>query len=98
MRRSRGGRGRRRLLAPSMTENNTSIEQLSSQERAQLAAWFHGWNDDEWDERMKPDIATGKFTLLCAKWTMTSKRGAFEICREIQNASAFWDRFDKLWR
>jgi hypothetical protein len=26
--------------------------------------WFHGWNDDEWDERMKRDIATGKFTLL----------------------------------
>jgi hypothetical protein len=47
---------------------------------------------------MKRDIATGKFTLLCAKWTMTSKRGAFGICREIQNASAFRDRFDKLWR
>jgi hypothetical protein len=69
-----------------MTENNTPIEQLSSEERAQLAAWFHSWNDDEWDERMKRDIA--KFTLLCAKWTMTSKRCAFEICREIQNASA----------
>jgi hypothetical protein len=37
---------------------------------------------------MKRDIATGKFTLFCAKWTMTSKRCAFEICREIQNASA----------
>jgi hypothetical protein len=36
---------------------------------------------------MKRDIATGKFTPFCAKWTMTSKRGAFEICREIQNAS-----------
>jgi hypothetical protein len=37
---------------------------------------------------MKRDIAVRKFTLFCAKWTMTSKRGAFEICREIQNASA----------
>jgi hypothetical protein len=37
---------------------------------------------------MKRDIATGKFALFCAKWTMTLKWGAFEICREIQNASA----------
>jgi hypothetical protein len=37
---------------------------------------------------MKRDIAKGKFTLFRAKWTMTSKRGAFEICREIQNESA----------
>ena len=37
---------------------------------------------------MKRDIATGKFALFCAKWTMTLKRGTFEICREIQNASA----------
>jgi hypothetical protein len=37
---------------------------------------------------MQRDIAKGKFTLFRAKWTMTSKRCAFEIWREIQNASA----------
>jgi hypothetical protein len=25
-----------------------------------LAAWLHGWKDDEWDEQMKRDIVSGK--------------------------------------
>ena len=25
-----------------------------------MAAWLHGWKDDEWDEQMKRDIAAGK--------------------------------------
>jgi len=33
----------------SLSEIKTAIEQLSFEERAQLAAWMHGWNDDEWD-------------------------------------------------
>ncbi len=54
----------------SVPEIKTAIEQLSFEERAELAAWLHGsprrvrpvadWNDDEWDERMKRDIASGK--------------------------------------
>ena len=44
----------------SVEQIKTAIEQLSFEERAQLAAWFHGWNDDEWDEQMKRDIAEGK--------------------------------------
>ena len=44
----------------SLAEIKTAIEQLSFEERAQLAAWLHGWNDDEWDEQMKRDIASGK--------------------------------------
>ena len=44
----------------SLTEIKTAIEQLSFEQRAELAAWLHGWNDDEWDEQMKRDIAAGK--------------------------------------
>lgn len=44
----------------SLTEIQSAIEQLSFDERAKLAAWLHGWNDDEWDEQMKRDIADGK--------------------------------------
>src|SRR5437868_6883406 len=44
----------------SLAEIKTAIEQLSFEERAELAAWLHGWNDDEWDEQMKRDIASGK--------------------------------------
>ena len=44
----------------SLAEIKTAIEQLSFEERAQLAAWLHGWDDDEWDEEMKRDFADGK--------------------------------------
>ena len=44
----------------SLAEIKTAIEQLSFEERAELAAWLHGWNDDEWDEQMKRDVAGGK--------------------------------------
>src|SRR6266576_31304 len=44
----------------SLAEIKTAIEHLSFEERAELAAWLHGWNDDEWDEQMKRDIASGK--------------------------------------
>jgi hypothetical protein len=44
----------------SLTDIKTAIEQLSFEQRAELAAWLHGWNDDEWDEQMKRDIASGK--------------------------------------
>ena len=50
----------------SLGEIKTAIEQLSFEERAQLAAWMHGWKDDEWDEQMKRDVATGKLDdVLC---------------------------------
>jgi hypothetical protein len=45
----------------SLAEIQSAIEQLSFEERAKLAAWLHGWNDDEWDEQMKRDIAAGNF-------------------------------------
>ena len=43
-----------------LAEIKTAIEQLSFEQRAELAAWFHGWKDDEWDDQMKRDIASGK--------------------------------------
>ena len=45
----------------SLAEIKNAIEQLSFEERAQLAAWLHGWKDDEWDEQIKHDIAAGRF-------------------------------------
>ena len=44
----------------SLPEIKTAIEQLSFEERAELAAWLHGWNDDDWDQQMKRDIGSGK--------------------------------------
>ena len=48
------------LANVSLAEIKTAIEHLSFEERAALAAWQHGWKDDEWDEQMKRDIASGK--------------------------------------
>jgi hypothetical protein len=44
----------------SVGQIKTAIEQLSFEERAELAAWFHGWKNDEWDEQVKRDVAEGK--------------------------------------
>jgi hypothetical protein len=44
----------------SLAEIKSAIQQLSFEQRAELAAWLHGWNDDDWDEQMKRDIASGK--------------------------------------
>jgi hypothetical protein len=44
----------------SLAEIKSAIEQLSFEHSAELAAWLHGWNDDEWDQQMKRDIGSGK--------------------------------------
>jgi hypothetical protein len=44
----------------SLAELKIAIEQLSFEERAELAAWLHGWQNDEWDEQIKRDIAAGR--------------------------------------
>jgi hypothetical protein len=48
----------------SVEQIKTAIEQLSFEERAELAAWIHGWKDDEWDEQITRDIAEGKFAHI----------------------------------
>ena len=48
----------------SLAEIQSAIEQLSFEERAKLAAWFHGWKDDEWDEQMKRDVVDGNLDLV----------------------------------
>ena len=44
----------------SVEQIKAAIEQLSLEERAELAAWLHGWEDDDWDKQMKDDVAGGK--------------------------------------
>jgi len=44
----------------SLAEIKSAIQLLSFEERAELAAWLHGWKDDEWDDQMKRDIGSGK--------------------------------------
>ena len=44
----------------SLAEIKSAITQLTFEERAELAAWLHGWCDDTWDEEMKRDLAAGR--------------------------------------
>jgi len=48
----------------SVEQIKSAIAELSLEERAELAAWFHGWGDDEWDAQMKADIASGKLDQI----------------------------------
>jgi hypothetical protein len=48
----------------SLAEIKAAIQQLSFERRAELAAWLHGWEDDEWDEQMKRDVASGKLDVV----------------------------------
>ena len=44
-----------------------AIPNLTLEERAEVARCLHGWDDDEWDERMRHDIAQGKLNKLLEK-------------------------------
>jgi hypothetical protein len=81
-----------------MAEINTPIEQLSFEERVKLAAWFHGWKDDEWDEQMKRDIAEGKLDLVLREVEDDIKAGRLRDMPRNPEHRRFWDRFDQLWR
>jgi hypothetical protein len=48
------------LLVVSIEQIKAAIEQLPLEQRAELAAWLHGWKDDEWDDQMKRDVAEGR--------------------------------------
>ena len=40
-------------------EIQSAIENLSLTERGELAKWFNGWEDDEWDKEMARDFSAG---------------------------------------
>jgi hypothetical protein len=41
-----------------------AIKELSLQERCELEALLHPFEDDDWDKQMKRDAAAGKFDAL----------------------------------
>ena len=44
-----------------------AIKELSPQERCELEALLHPFEDDDWDRQMKRDAAAGKFDKLVAQ-------------------------------
>lgn len=47
-----------------VAEIKAAIDQLSLQERCELEALLHPFEDDDWDRQMKHDAAAGKFDAL----------------------------------
>jgi hypothetical protein len=47
-------------------EIKAAISKLTFEERAELARWFHGWKDDDWDRQMASDAAAGRLDRLLA--------------------------------
>jgi hypothetical protein len=51
----------------SVQEIKEAVLHLSLEERAEVAACLHLWNDDEWDEQMKRDLASGKLDKILGR-------------------------------
>jgi hypothetical protein len=47
-----------------VAEIYTAIQELSLQERCELEALLHPFEDDDWDKQMKRDAAGGRFGEL----------------------------------
>lgn len=47
-----------------VSEIKAAIPSLTLEERAEVARCLNQWQDDEWDEQMKYDIAAGKLDVL----------------------------------
>jgi hypothetical protein len=47
-----------------VAEIKAAIDRLSLQERCELEALLHPFEDDDWDKQMKRDAAAGKFDKL----------------------------------
>lgn len=52
-----------------------AIDGLSLEQRAELARWFHGWEDDDWDRQMADDIAAGRLDKLLAEAEEDARKG-----------------------
>ncbi|HEY3913122.1 MAG TPA: hypothetical protein VGN61_01445 [Verrucomicrobiae bacterium] len=51
----------------SVQEIKEAVKNLSLEERAEVAACLHSWNNDAWDEQMKRDAASGKLDKLLSE-------------------------------
>ncbi len=51
----------------SVPEIKEAVQQLTLEERAEVAPCLHSWTDDAWDEQMKRDLGSGKLARLLAQ-------------------------------
>ena len=51
----------------SFAELKEEVMKLSFEQKAELAALLHGWQDDAWDKQMKADAEAGVFDGMIAE-------------------------------
>ena len=51
----------------SFAELKEEVLKLSFEQKAELAAVLHGWEDDDWDRQMKADAEAGLFDGMIAE-------------------------------
>ena len=51
----------------SFAELKEEVMKLSFEQKAELAAVLHGWEDDAWDKQMKEDAKAGRLDPLLEK-------------------------------
>lgn len=51
----------------SVQEIKEAVQQLSLEEKAEVAACLHAWTDDAWDEELKRDVGSGKLDKILAE-------------------------------
>jgi hypothetical protein len=44
-----------------------AIVKLTLEERAELARWMHGWQDDEWDRQIADDAKAGRLDAILSE-------------------------------
>ena len=63
------------MMTTKVDQAKEIISAMTLEERAELNAWFHGWEDDDWDRQMKRDVADGKLDHLLAEVDADIKAG-----------------------
>ncbi len=59
----------------SFAELKEEVLKLTDEQKAELAAVLHGWEDDEWDKQMKADAKAGLFDEMIARAEEDVKAG-----------------------
>lgn len=65
------------IVVSTLQDIKAAIPKLTLEERAEVARCLHRWEDDEWDEQMKRDLAAGKLDPLLKKVDADIDRGKF---------------------
>ena len=65
-----------------VAEIREAIQKLSLEERVELMAELHGFEDDDWDRQMKADAAAGKFDEMNRRIDAEYQAG---LCRPIED-------------